>query len=344
VAFGDRNNATLAAPWALLLYALLAWAAISPAALHASTPDANSPRPLTRVTFIPQWEPQAQFAGYYAALAKGFYREAGLDVVVLRGGPSRPPSRMLAEGRADFGTMFLASALMARDAGLDLVNLAQLVSHSTLLLVAKKSSGIFSPRDLNGRTVSMWGPEFRVQPYMFFRRHGLMVDAVPQGFTIDLLLRDAVSAASAMRYNELHAILNAGYDLDELTVFDLAREGLDFPEDGIYALRETVERDPKTCQAFVEASIRGWLWAFENEKEALDIVMSHVNAANLPTNRVHQQWMLREIKQAMLGEDAARPGRLDRKAYETVGRALVMEGLATTFPPFEEFHVPFAGE
>ena len=74
MAFGDRNNATLAAPWALLLCALLAWTAIPPAALHASTPGENAPRPLTRVTFLPQWEPQAQFAGYYAALAKGFYR------------------------------------------------------------------------------------------------------------------------------------------------------------------------------------------------------------------------------------------------------------------------------
>ena len=69
------------------------------------------------VSFLPQWQPQAQFAGYYVAYEKGFYRERGLDVKILRGGPDRPPSEMLAQGRADFTTMQLTAGIVRRARG-----------------------------------------------------------------------------------------------------------------------------------------------------------------------------------------------------------------------------------
>ena len=98
------------------------------------------------MSFLPQWPPQAQFAGYYVAYEKGFYRRHGLEVKILRGGPERPPSEMLAQGQADFGTMLLAGAIVKRARGLKLVNIAQIVQRSALMLVARKSRGIMSPR------------------------------------------------------------------------------------------------------------------------------------------------------------------------------------------------------
>ncbi len=333
-----RATGWRAAAWAVCLLLFLA----APARAQTGTSDVSAPaaQPLQSVTFIPQWEPQAQFAGYYCALQRGFYRARGLDVTILRGGATRPPSRLLAEGKADFGSLFLGKAIIDRAAGVPLVNLAQMVRQGSLLLVAKKARGIRVPADLDGKRVSMWGDEFRIQPNMFFATHGIAVIPVPQGFTVDLFLRDGVDAASAMRYNEYHAILNSGWDPDELSVFPMAEAGLDFPEDGLYCLESFWRERPQAARAFVEASIEGWLWAFAHPREALDIAMSYVNGANLPTNRVHQQWMFDHIRAAMMPD--GRPenvGRLDREAYETVARALLREGLIADVPAYEEFHV-----
>ena len=97
-------------PFYLILLGFLLYSlAVTVALAHADALDT--------VSFIPQWQPQAQFAGYYVAYEKGFYRERGLDVKILRGGPQRPPSEMLAQGRADFGTMQLAGAIVRRRPG-----------------------------------------------------------------------------------------------------------------------------------------------------------------------------------------------------------------------------------
>ena len=292
---------------------------------------------LKPAALIPQWEPQAQFAGYYVALAKGFYAARGVDMRILRGGPTSPPSVLLRDGRAQFGTFFLATAIRERASGLPLVNLAQFVPHANQLIIARKADGIATPRDLDGKRVSLWGPEFRLLPEAFFKMHGIQVTEVPQGFTVDLFLRGGVSACSAMTYNEYHAILNAGLDAQELTVFSLADFGLDLPEDGLYALEGTWRTDPELCRAVVQATLDGWRYAFAHPDEALDIVMSHVAAAHLPTNRMHQKWMLARITRAMEA-DGPDFGLLSATQYKTAADALIAAGLVKTVPAYEAFH------
>lgn len=314
--------------------ALAGLVAIVAATLLASAAWAAA---LKQAVLIPQWEPQAQFAGYYVALAKGFYAAAGVDMRILRGGPQAPPSRLLREGRAQFGTFFLATALRERGASLPLVNLIQFVPTSSQLLIARKSGGIEKPADLDGKRVSLWGPEFRLLPEAFFRRHGITVTKRPQGYTVDLFLRGGVEACSAMRYNEYHTLLNAGLDPGELTVFDLSEDGLDLPEDGLYCLEETWKQDPDLCRAVARASLAGWRYAFAHPDEALNIVMSHVSAANLPTNRMHQTWMFDHIRRAMTAPGAA-PGPLSPDQYARTLAALRAADLIETVPPYEAFH------
>lgn len=320
------------------LFHVLARAAAGIALLLSSAllARADTASPLKQATLIPQWEPQAQFAGYYVALAKGFYAARGVDMRILRGGPAAPPSALLREGRATFGTFFLATALKQRASGLALVNLAQLVPHGNLLIVARKSE-IREPRDLDGKRVSLWGPEFRMRPEAFFARHGIRVIPVPQAYSVDLFLRGGVAACSAMSYNEYHTILNAGLDPEELTVFSMSEDGLDLPEDGLYALEDTWRTDPELCRAVARATLDGWRYAFEHPEEALDIVMSHVAAAHLPTNRVHQQWMLSKLAASMAdaGPDF---GALTRGQHDAAAAALRAAGLVTETPAYEAFH------
>lgn len=101
-----------------------------------------------KASFLPQWSPQAQFAGYYVAYEKGLYQKNGIDLTILQGGPNQPPQDYLEGRKADFVSMWLAAAIQRRSQGVKLVNIGQVVQRSALMLVAKKSSNIRTPRDM----------------------------------------------------------------------------------------------------------------------------------------------------------------------------------------------------
>jgi NitT/TauT family transport system substrate-binding protein len=291
-----------------------------------------------RVSFLPQWLPQAQFAGYYAAEARGLYARRGLDVTMEPGGPDSPPSEALENGDVELTTLWLSTAIQARAAGTRVVNVAQIVQRSSLLLLARKSSGIAKPGDMNGRKVGVWEGDFLLQPRLFFKRHGLRVHEVPLGSTINIFLRGGTEVNVAMWYNEYHTVLNAGIDPDELETFFFRDHGLDFAEDGIYCLEETLRRRPEVVAAFVQASLDGWQWAFDHPGAAVDLVLERQRAAFVPTNRVHQEWMLARMRDLILDGQGTRPsGVLTRAAYDRVAEALLESGWISQAPPFDAF-------
>ncbi len=304
------------------------------------TPGAGFCAPaLKTATFLPQWRPQAQFAGFYTAYEKGLYRKYGIDLTVLRGGPDRPAGAALAARQADFVTLFLSEAIQLRDNRVRLINIGQLMQRSGFMLVAKAGSGIAAPRDLQNRKVSLW-TSFQVQPSAFFRKYGVTVKPVAQGETVNLFLRGGVDAASAMWYNEYYTLLNSGLNEEDLTTFFLDRHGLNFPEDGIYVLEETFRRDRTLCDGFVAASLEGWRYAFDHPEEALDIVMGYVQKANVATNRPHQRWMLARMRDLIGPKDSSIPmGVLPRQDFLTVARELYRAGLTAGVPSYGEFHV-----
>ncbi|MFP4035144.1 MAG: ABC transporter substrate-binding protein [Desulfovermiculus sp.] len=295
---------------------------------------------LRTVRFIPQWSPQAQFAGYYAAQDMGFYAQRGLEVEILPGGANHPSGPALAAGEADFASMFLSRGLILRSQGHPVVNVAQIAQRSGLMLVAKKDSGIDVPQDLEGKTVSLW-PEFKAQPKAFFHKFDLKVNTIRQGYSMDLFLMGGVDAASAMAYNEYLTIINSGVNKDELTTFSMADYDLNFPEDGIYCQESLLRDDPDLVRDFVQASIQGWEYAFSHPEQALDMVMQRVKKARLPTNRVHQEGMLHGMRDIIQPEDAAgHIGWMDRQTYEFVTSKLTEYGALSFTEPFEVFYDP----
>ena len=295
---------------------------------------------LQRVTFLPQWTPQAQFAGYYVAIQKGFYQRRGIDLHLLAGGPDSPPADMLLNRKTDFTTLFLSDAIKLRSKGVDLVNVAQIGQKSGFILVARKSSGINSPKDLNGKRVSLWS-DFQIQPLAFFQKHQVQVTLIPQTYTINLFLRGGVDAACAMWYNEYHTILNSGVNADELTTFFFDQHGLNFPEDGIYCLSETLNKDDRIRMGVVSASIEGWRYAFDHPDETIDIVMTYTQEAHIGANRVHQRWMLDRIRDISVISDKNTPmGTLSPDDFQTVASELKSGGIIDDIPNINEFYVP----
>jgi NitT/TauT family transport system substrate-binding protein len=144
-----------------------------------------------------------------------------------------------------------------------------------------------------------------------------------------------------MRYNEFHTLLQSGFEEDDVTVFTLRDYGIQLPEDGVYALAETWQRRPRTCLAFVRASLDGWRYARDHTEETLDVVMRYVNEHQLPTNRAHMHWMLREMIASVFPgpEDDWTVGRLSRDDYKAALELLTRHADLQDAPSYDAFVV-----
>jgi NitT/TauT family transport system substrate-binding protein len=298
--------------------------------------------PLKKTSFIPQWFPQAEFAGYYVALDKGIYKKYGIDLTIIPGGAERSSVDYIAAKKADFGSTWLSTAIQKRAQGLKLVNITQVIQRSALMFIVKKSRGIKKPQDMDGKKVGLWRGDFQVQPRAFFRKYNLKVKVITQPFStdyIDLFLMDALDVATAMWYNEYHLIINSGLNEDELNTFFFYEHGLNFPENGIYTLEETYRKDPGLCCAFAKATMEGWKYCFDHHEEALDIVIKYMKELHLPASRVHQRWMLERMIDIIHPLDESVPlGILVPEDYERVAQTLKENGFIKEVPPFEEFY------
>lgn len=291
----------------------------------------------TSASIALHWLPQAQFAGIYMAKKKGFYAKRGINMTIRAGGPDHMSSEELDKGSAMFATMFLGAAMERRAAGLPLLNIGQIVQRSALMLVGKRSAGIKSIKDLDGRKVSLWAGEFQLQPRLLFDRENLDVTIVPQGASMALFLRDAVAASSVMLYNEYHTLLMSGLDKGDMLSIPFSDLGFNFPEDGIYVLESTFAKNPKLCADVVAATLEGWKYAFAHEEETLKHVLKIMADARIPSNAEHQRWMFERMREIIL-PDSPLFGILAQADYMRVANALKKFNFIPDVVPYKQFY------
>ena len=267
-----------------------------------------------------KWVTQAQFAGYYAARARGFYETEGLEVTIREGGPDIVPEQVVANGVAEFGVDFLPSLLAARDRGLPVVNIAQVYAYSGMREIAFKSSGIRGPADLRGRRVAVWvgGNEYELlatlEKYKIDPHRDITL--VPQPFDMNLLLQKKVDAAAAMTYNEYKQVLDAGVTPEELVVIDFNREGTAMLEDGIFVRAKWLAsaKNKQIAARFLRASLRGWEFCRDRPGDCVELVLKE----SPRLGRGHQTWMMAEVNKLIWGPPAppTPPGEMDTAAFQ----------------------------
>lgn len=292
--------------------------------------------PVVTVSVIPQWLHQAQFAGFYVAQKKGFYRNYGLDVRIKDGGPDHPAAEALKTGEADFASLFLLTALREFSQGNRVINIAQVSNRSALMLVAKKNSGITSISSLNGKKIGLWRSDFQEISQIFVKQNNLNLQIIPIDNSINPLLKGAVDCMNAMEYNEYHQLVQAGLDQDDLWALPLNDKTLNIPEDGIYAREEFYAMYPDICADFADATMQGWLYAINNIEEAVDIVMQVMKESYLPANRPHQVWMLTVWKDIILAQPNSL-GRLNKTDFDRANNLMVEHKLIPKAIDYEVF-------
>ena len=298
------------------------------AALAAALGAGGAARAADPLTLQLKWVADAQFAGYFVAKDKGYYKDAGLDVTIKPGGPDVNPEQVLAGGGADVVVDWMPSALAAREKGSPVVNVAQPFKRSGLELTCRLDSGVASPADFPGHTLGVWfaGNEYPFLAWMAKLKVSTNgppgVTVLKQGFNVDPLLQKQAACISTMTYNEYWQLIEAGMKPDQLKVFNYTDEGENTLEDGLYTL-ESKLKDPAAVDRmarFVKASMKGWDYAQAHPDEAVKIVLD--NDTSGAQTAEHQAHMMDEVNKLTKGSN----GALDPAAYAQTVHVLLASG------------------
>jgi len=272
-----------------------------------------------------QWFIQAQFAGYFAAQEKGFYDDWCLDVEIVEGGVDIVPQQQLADGAVDFALAWVPKALATREAGANIVDIAQVFQRSGTLQVSFRDANITSPAEFAGHTIGNWG--FGNEYEIFAALAAVDLDPatdvslVQQDFNMDGLLSGDIDAAEAMTYNEYAQVLEAVnpdtgelYTPDELNVVSYEEVGVGMLQDAIWADGERMDSDESYIDIagrFVAASLQGWAYCRDNVQECVDIVV----AKGSKLGASHQLWQMNEINK-LIWPAANGVGMIDTSAWD----------------------------
>ncbi|GAA1982035.1 ABC transporter substrate-binding protein [Microbacterium pumilum] len=305
-----RRGLAVASTAVITALALAACSAPSSPDTSASG-DAGDFEPITDISLILQWLPQAQFAGYYIAQEKGYFEEEGFDnVEIIPTGGDIVPQDSLVAGEADFAIAWVPKVLGTLEAsGVELTDIAQVFQKSGTLQVSWAGDGITSVSDFEGKKIGSWGFGNEWEIFAAMAAEDLdstSVSITTQDFSMNALLDHDVDAAQAMTYNEWAQILEVVnpdtgelYQPEDFDVVSYQDTVGAMYQDAIWADTERLQ-DPAYADAavrFLKAITKGWVFSRDNPEEAASIVYDiAVNAeAAFPVGPVHQVWQMNEV-------------------------------------------------
>ncbi len=300
---------------------------------HKSVAKATDSQDET-IVFTPQWTAQAQFAGYYVAEAKGFYREAGVNVKIKHPTSTQPAMSRLRNNQSQATTLQLCQAMEIVDDGDPLVNILQTSMNNAMVIVSARGR---DPLKQKGAKVGIWSVGFGQLAICMSIKDHLDYQWILFAQNINLFLSGALDAMLAMSYNEYYQLVQAGYEVTDKNIYRFCDHGYNVQEDGVYMLRDYYEKHKDQARRFAQASRKGWEWAAQHPEEALDIVMEYVNKENIATNRVIQRLMLKEILRLQIDrESKKREFRLRPDMVRQASRLMVENNMLDREVTYEE--------
>jgi NitT/TauT family transport system substrate-binding protein len=269
------------------------------------TDDDDDEGDLTQVKLQLQWLPQAQFAGYFAAIDQDYFEEEGLSVEIIPSGGDIVPQDALANGDVDFAIAWVPKVLGSIEAGANLTDIAQIFQRSGTLQVSWADSGIETVADFEGKKIGSWGFGNEWEIFAAMAAEGLdstTVEIITQDFNMNAFLQGDIDAAQAMTYNEYAQLLETTnpdtgelYQPEDFNVisYEEDTEGA-MLQDAIWADTERLETDEdyaETTVKFLKAVVKGWAYARDNPEEAAEITLANGSGWG-PS---HELWMMNEI-------------------------------------------------
>jgi NitT/TauT family transport system substrate-binding protein len=285
---------------------------------------------LTPIKLQLQWYAQAQFAGYYAAVDQGYYKDEGLDVQIVEGSADIVPIDALTAGDVDYAISWVPKVLGSIEQGAKVTDVAQIFERSATTQISFKDKGITSPADLAGKKVGSWGYGNEWELFAGMQKAGVGlkdISLVQQAFDMNGFLAGDIDAAQAMTYNEYAQVLETKnpktgelYQPSDLNVINWNDVGTAMLQDAIWAPSDKLSDSKFADQTvkFIKASIKGWAYVRDHPEEAAKIV----TAAGSQLGESHQLWMTNEVNK-LIWPSTAGVGHINEDAWnQTVEMAM----------------------
>lgn len=271
------------------------------------------------------WTHQFEFAGFYAALEKGFYQQEGLDVEILSGGPGITALSEVLADNAQFGISG-SELLLARTSGQPVVALGVIFQHSASGIVTMADSGIFTPQDFSGRRLEIGELSSDAEAYALLQAEGItsrQYEHIPSTFNMQKLISKQVDATSVY-------VTNQPFYLEQQSLpyrLILPRSyGIDFYGDTIFTSESLLQERPELAKAFMRASLRGWKYAFDRPDEIIDLILEKYSDFPFAHSRKHLEYEYQQMKELVL-PDLVELGHMNMTRWRHMANTFVSLGL-----------------
>lgn len=238
------------------------------------------------VTLQLKWKHKFQFAGYYAALHKGFFQDEGLDVTLKEGGPGIAPIDKVLAGHEAFYGVEAGELLYERLRGKPLVAVASIYQHSPSVLITLKSSDLLTPHDLAGKRIGMQVQQQNiVEVAAMFVHEGVSLDALkltanlphPEG--LQSLQDNTLDADYGYLTSEPYLIKQAGEKAHYIRPISY---GIDFYGDVFFTTEQELRKNPDRVAAMRRAVVKGWEYAMRHPDEIIAIILENYASPEYP--------------------------------------------------------------
>lgn len=231
----------------------------------------------TPVTMQLRWKHQFQFAGYYAALEKGFYKDAGLDVTLKEGGSNISSTEEVLQGRAQFGVSN-SGLVKTYMMGKPVLMLAPIVQHSPTILLSL-GDDLHNPAQVaKAGLIRLQPGDESLEQKSLFVNEGIALDKLQittEVHGIDDLLSGKVVAINAYRSNEPFELQQRGV---AYSVLEPSHYGMDFYSDVLFTSGAVEKAQPKMVADFRAATLKGWDYALAHSDELIDLILARYNS------------------------------------------------------------------
>ncbi|MGE4472232.1 MAG: ABC transporter substrate-binding protein [Sulfuricurvum sp.] len=284
------------------------------------------------VTLQLPWLNQFQFAGYYIAKERGYYANAGLDVTILDAQKKEASIKSVLEGKAQYGVGH-SSLIVNYVNGDPLILMAAIYQSSPMVLLTRKDAHITDAKELKDKRVMLTRDMVQwAEIQTMLRSVGLTVDDLqvqPHSFDPMSLARGETDAMVAYSSNEPFILKKAGI---ETYAINPKEYGFDYYSDILFTTKQEITEHPERAEAFYEASMKGWLWAFDHIDEAAEVIYRKYNPQHKSLEAlIYEGRTLKEL--------AFRPntafGSIDPVRLEMIAQGYRLVGILQSIPSFE---------
>jgi diguanylate cyclase (GGDEF)-like protein/PAS domain S-box-containing protein len=279
-----------------------------------------------------RWHHQFQFAGYYAALDKGYYKKAGLDVIIHEGTPEKKPVQEVLQGYAQYGEAN-SELLLERLRGAPLVALAAVYQHSPSVLIARKDAGISSPDDLVGKKIMLMDQTVDADFVAMFNNEDVDIShlhLIPSSYEIGDLVDGEVDAFNSYLSNEPYFLKQQGV---EFTVLNPRNYGVDFYSDILFTTENELKQHPERVKAFRQASLEGWYYAMDHPQEIIDLLL---NKYKVSKSREHLEFEADAIR-SLIVPDVIDLGHMNPWRWRHMTETFIKAGMVENDKFLQDF-------